>query len=243
MRALPGETEKPSDGPIPMMALAHKLALIPMAAVLAVGDASGQVPRPPQVQPVRDGQHDFDWEHGIWATKVRVLRNPLSGAAPDWAQYQGTSLVRPILGGRYNLVELSVRGAAGRIEGASLRLYEPQSRRWTLNYANVRDGLLTTPVGGSFDGHGRGIFYADDTLNRRPIKVRFVISVVSNAAAHFEQAYSADGGSSWELNWIADDTRVPTAQRRSTRQGFMTEPARRQPNTQRKRLLRRSRAP
>jgi len=194
--------------------MAYKMALIPMAAALAAGDASAQtsVPRHLQVQPHRDGQRDFDWEHGAWTTKVRVLRNPLSGAAPDWAEYEGTSIVRPILGGRCNLVELSVEGPSGKIEGASLRLYEPQSHRWTLNYANVRDGLLTAPVKGGFDGHGRGIFYADDTLNGRPIRVRFVISVTSNATAHFEQAYSADGGSTWELNWIADDSRVRTAQ-------------------------------
>ena len=127
---------------------------------------------------------------------------------PNWAEYQGTSTVRPILGGRFNLVELSIAGPSGRIEGASLRLYGPQKHLWTLNYANVRDGLMTAPVEGSFDERGRGIFLADDTLNGRPIKVRFIITVASTRTAHFEQAYSADGGSTWELNWIADDALI-----------------------------------
>jgi hypothetical protein len=205
---------KTDDGSNRMMGFSPKWLFIAVMTALAVGNARAQAPshlKEPQAQSLRDGQHDFDWEHGTWATKVRVLRNPLSGAKPNWAEYQGTSVVRPILGGRYNLVELSVAGPAGRIEGAALRLYEPQSHRWTLNYANVRDGLLTAPVSGRFDGHGRGIFYADDRLGGRPIKVRFVIRATSNTTAHFEQAYSADGGSTWELNWIADDRRLKAA--------------------------------
>lgn len=194
------------------MALAPKLLLTPIIALLGFSGVTTQTAPPePLVRSQRDGQHDFDWEFGTWRTKVRVLRNPLSGMQPNWAEYQGTSTVRPILGGRFNLVELSVAGPSGRIEGASLRLYEPQKHLWTLNYANVRDGLLTAPVKGSFDERGRGTFLADDTLNGRPIKVRFIITVGSARTAHFEQAFSADGGSTWELNWIADDARSAAA--------------------------------
>lgn len=115
-------------------------------------------------------------------------------------------MVRPILDGRFNLVELSVSGTAGRIEGAALRLYDPRSRQWSLNYANARSGTLTTPVYGGFDDHGRGLFYAHDTLDGRAILVRFVITATAKEA-RFEQAYSADNGRSWETNWIAVDTR------------------------------------
>lgn len=196
------------------MALAPKLLFAPLVALLGLsGAATRTAPLEPQVQSQRDGQHDFDWEFGTWRTKVRVLRNPLSGKAPNWAEYQGTSRVSPVLDGRFNLVELSVAGPSGRIEGASLRLYAPQRHVWTLNYANIRDGLLTAPVEGRFDQHGRGIFLADDILGTRPIKVRFVITIASASAAHFEQAYSADGGSSWEVNWVADDTRMTNTQR------------------------------
>jgi len=184
--------------------------LICTVTALAAGDARAQTPpsaASPQAPNARDGSHDFDWEFGSWTTRLRLLRNPLSGAAPDWADYQGTSEVRPILGGRFNIVELSVSGAAGRIEGAALRLYDPKSRQWSLNYANARSGTLTTPVYGGFDEHGRGLFYAHDTLDGRAILVRFVITVPSKREAHFEQAYSADNGRSWETNWIADDTR------------------------------------
>ena len=187
----------------------RRLTLICAATALIAGGAIAQAPAPDpaQGQNSRDGRHDFDWEIGSWNTQLRLLRNPLSGAAPDWADYQGTSEVHPILDGRFNLVELSVAGAGGRIEGAALRLYDPRSRQWSLNYANVSSGTLTTPVYGSFDGHGRGSIYAHDTLDGRAILVRFIITVTSPREARFEQAYSADDGRSWETNWIAVDTR------------------------------------
>jgi len=71
----------------------------------------------------------------------------------------------------------------------------------------MRDGQLTPPVSGRFE-HGRGEFYGQDTLDGRPIFVRFVISDITPSSAHFEQAFSGDGGKTWEVNWIATDTRT-----------------------------------
>lgn len=189
-----------------------KFGSIPLSLAIACHAAPGCAHQPAtpatrQAVVERDGQRDFDFEIGTWTTHVRVLRNPLSGAAPDWAEYQGTSIVRPIAGGRANLVELAVEGPAGRIEGVSFRLYNPQSRQWSLNYASFGNGLLTAPVYGGFDGRGRGTFYGQDTLGARVILVRFVITQISPDEARFEQAYSADGGGTWEVNWIAVDRR------------------------------------
>jgi hypothetical protein len=182
-----------------------------VALILAVAMSVPSVPAMAQSatsQPAaRDGQKDFDWEIGNWTTKVKVRRNPLSGAAPNWAEYEGTSVVKPLLGGRANFVELSVAGARGKIEGGSLRLYNPKARQWSLNYASLGGGVLTAPVFGSFDGNGRGLFYGQDTLDSRIILVRFIITRVSAREARFEQAYSVDGGQTWEDNWIAVDTR------------------------------------
>jgi len=185
--------------------------LIPLIAAIGLVStspalpATQETPAAPSVQ--RDGQRDFDWEIGTWATHVRVLRNPLSGAAPDWVEFKGTSVVRPILGGRANIVELSVANPKGQIEGVALRLYNPQTRQWNINYASIRGGTLTAPLYGGFDGKGRGLFYGQDTLDGRVILVRFVITSVSSREARFEQSYSADGGVSWETNWVAVDTR------------------------------------
>jgi hypothetical protein len=154
----------------------------------------------------RDGQRDFDFEIGTWRTRVSRLIRPLSGST-TWVNYEGTSVVRKVWDGRANLVELNVEGPAGRIEGLSLRLYDPQSAEWTLHYANSRDGLLTPPVTGRFT-NGRGEFRGTDTLNGRRILVRFVISDITRDSCRFEQAFSADDGRTWEANWIATDTRA-----------------------------------
>ena len=144
-----------------------------------------------------DGQHDFDFEIGTWKTKLSRLVAPLSGST-KWVEYEGTSVVRPVWGGRANLVELDVQGPAGRIEGASLRLYNPTSRQWSLNFASVRSGVMTPPVVGGFE-NGRGEFYGTDTVDDgRVILVRFVISKVTADSWRFEQAFSADGGKTWD---------------------------------------------
>jgi hypothetical protein len=161
----------------------------------------------------RDGAHDFGWEIGTWRTHLRRLRNPLTKSA-TWVEYEGTTVVREVLGGRANLAELQVEGPAGRIEGVALRLYSPQTRQWRFHYANIADGELTTPLSGAF-ANGRGEFYADDTLNGRPIRVRFIISNIGRNVARFEQAFSGDGGRTWEVNWIATDTRVEAGSRPS----------------------------
>src|SRR5260221_6909029 len=153
----------------------------------------------------RNGSHGFDFEIGSWKTHLRRLSHPLS-ASSTWVEYEGTSIVRGLLNGRANVIELIVAGPAGRIEGAALRLYEPANHRWTLNFFNVADGLLTSPmVGEIHDGHG--VFFGDDSLGGRPIKVRFEISRITPDSYRFEQAFSADQGKTWELNWIAIDTR------------------------------------
>ena len=155
----------------------------------------------------RDGSHDFDWEIGTWATSVKVLRNPLSPKA-TWVEFNGTSVIHSLGGGKANLVDLDVTGPVGRVQGVSLRLYNVQGRQWTLNFANMGDGLLTSPSIGEFKS-GRGEFYGTDTLRGRAILVRFVILDVTPDSARFEQSYSADGGKTWELNWIATDRRLP----------------------------------
>lgn len=154
-----------------------------------------------------DGQRDFDFEIGTWATRLAFLPRPLTGST-DWAEYAGTTVVRTVMNGRANLVELDATGPRGRLQGLSLRLYNPESRQWSLNFSNLRSGTLSPPVIGGFK-HGRGEFYGQESLaDGRAILVRFVISVITADSLRFEQAFSADGGKTWEDNWIATDRRV-----------------------------------
>jgi len=154
----------------------------------------------------RDGWHDFDFHIGTWKTKLSRLQNPLTGSS-TWVQYEGTTVVRKVWDGRANLVELTADGPAGHFEGLSLRLYNPESRQWSLNFSNARTGTLSLPTIGEFK-NGRGEFYSQETLNGRAILVRFVISEITADSVRFEQSFSDDGGKTWEVNWIAIDTRV-----------------------------------
>ena len=159
-----------------------------------------------QAQAERDGQHDFDFHIGNWKTRLRRLLNPLTGST-NWVEYEGTTVVRKVWNGRANLVELIADGPAGHFEGLSLRLYNPQSRQWSLNFANLNGGVITQPTFGGFK-NGRGEFFSQETLNGRAIFVRFIISDITPNSCRFEQAFSDDGGKTWEVNWIATDTRV-----------------------------------
>jgi hypothetical protein len=156
-------------------------------------------------EPARDGQHDFDFEIGSWTTELSRLVSPLSGST-EWAQYTGTSEVRPIWSGAANLVELDVEGDAGRIRALSLRLYDPAAGEWSLHSASSRRGAISPPAVGRFSD-GRGEFLSEEELDGRPILVRFMISDITATSCRFEQSFSDDGGNSWEANWIAVDTR------------------------------------
>jgi hypothetical protein len=161
---------------------------------------------PEHTSEARDGQHDFDFEKGRWKTHLSRLLHPLTGST-TWVDYEGTTNVRQVWDGRANLVELDAKGPAGHIEALSLRLYNPSARQWSLNFANSGGGSVSPPTIGEFR-NGRGEFYDQEMLYGRAILVRFVISGITPNSCHFEQAFSDDGGKTWEVNWIATDTRI-----------------------------------
>jgi hypothetical protein len=181
------------------------MAVLMLTATTSAGGASTTTTTSPSAND--DGQHDFDWELGSWRSDVRVLADPLSGSEDEWLRFEGTTVVRPLMDRRANVVEFDVTGPAGQIEALNLRLFEPQADRWSLTFVSMRDGLLTPSVYGGFSD-GVGEFYGEDQLNGRPILVRFLITRQGPNRARFEQAYSDDDGATWETNWIAIDHRI-----------------------------------
>jgi hypothetical protein len=153
----------------------------------------------------QDSQHDFDFNFGTWKTHVSRLVHPLSGST-TWTAYDGVSVVRKVWDGRASLFELEMQGPAGHIEGVGLRLYNPQSHQWNLNWTNSSVGMLDSAMIGEFKD-GRGEFYGPDTLDGRSILVRNGFSDITPNSSRFEQAFSADGGKTWETNWIMTFTR------------------------------------
>jgi hypothetical protein len=154
----------------------------------------------------RDGSHDFDFEIGTWKIRLKRLAHRLSGSH-EWVSFEGTSVTRKVWDGRSQLEEFETDSAGGHIEGLTLRLYNPTTHEWRLYWANSKVGVMDPPQVGRFR-NGVGEFYATDTYEGRTVLVRFVWSKTDTASPHFEQAYSEDGGKTWEVNWITDQTRT-----------------------------------
>jgi len=86
-------------------------------------------------------------------------------------------------------------------------LYNPETHKWSLNFASSKGGTLGTPTVGEFK-NGRGEFYDEEDFNGQPVLVRFIISDIKSESCKFEQSFSTDAGKTWEVNWIAIDTRA-----------------------------------
>ena len=159
-----------------------------------------------QAATAQDRQHDFDFNFGTWKTHVSRLQHPLT-SSPNWVEYDGESMIRAVWDGRGSLFELEVEGPAGHIEGLGLRLYNPQSHQWSLNWANSGEGALTQPMVGEFT-QGRGTFFDQESYSGRAILARNGFTGITSDSSRFEQAFSSDGGKTWETNWVMTFTRA-----------------------------------
>lgn len=171
---------------------------------------SGATKTTPQTAPARDGGHDFDFEVGSWKIHLKRLQNPLTGST-RWVEFDGTSVTRKVWDGRAELEEFEVDSPSGHIEGLTLRLYNPQTHQWSLYWANSKAGAMGGPPNVGEFKDGRGEFFCQDTFNGRMILIRYEWSGITANSAHFEQSFSDDGGKTWEVNWITDQSRVKDA--------------------------------
>lgn len=159
-----------------------------------------------QAPAVRDGQHDFDPLIGSWKFHLKRRMHPLTGSN-TWVELEGSGVCYKIWDGRAQLDTVELDGSTGHIEGLTLRLYDPESHQWRLYWANSRIGIMDPPQIGEFKD-GRGEFFAQDKINGKVILIRFAWTNMNTDTPHFEQSFSDDGGKTWEVNWITDQTRV-----------------------------------
>src|ERR1700692_3297913 len=162
----------------------------------------------PALLPQRDGSHDFDFVIGDWKAHVRRLPDRLNGST-TWIEYDGISRHKKILDSSANFEEFEVDGRekGQHIKAQTLRLYNPESHQWSIYLVDVDKGVLNVPpVVGQFTGR-RGEFYDQEDYKGRAILVRYVWSDISPQSARMEQSFSADGGKSWEVNWICEMAR------------------------------------
>jgi hypothetical protein len=186
------------------------LALIAVLNPLeARAQQNSETPTTGSQSALRDGQHDFDFEIGSWEIHLKRLRDRLAGST-TWDKFDGTTVTRKVWDGRANLEEFETDSPSGHIEGLTLRVYNPQTHQWSIYWANSKDPALGQPIQpmvGEFK-NGRGEFYDQELWKGRSVYVRFIWSDITPNSAHFEQSYSDDGGKTWEVNWITDQTRV-----------------------------------
>jgi hypothetical protein len=173
-------------------------------AVPQVSDASKSSLQP--VSKAGDGQHDFDFEIGTWKIHLSRLQDRLAGST-TWVEFDGTSVTRKVWNGRANLEEFETDSQTGHIEGLTLRLYNPQAHQWSIYWVNSKNGFVEQPMIGEFK-NGGGEFYDQEPWKGRAVYVRFLWTNINTSTPHFEQAYSDDGGKTWEVNWITNQTRV-----------------------------------
>ncbi len=163
------------------------------------------------MKPVIDGRHDFDFlftgPGGHWRVRNQRLVRRLAQCT-DWQEFDAVQEVRSVLGGLGNVDRFAATFPDGlSVEGLTLRVFNPRTRLWSLYWVDDRGCELQPPVVGRFDEHGRGAFYGDDELDGKPIRVVFHWTDITPTSAHWEQAFSADGGKTWETNWRMEMTR------------------------------------
>lgn len=157
---------------------------------------------------IRDGRGDFDFFMGRWNSQHRRLKERLTGCQ-EWEAFEGITDARHILGGMGNIDEITMARADGPGLGLTLRLYDPETGLWRIHWASSgnNDGFGLPMVGQFYDN--RGEFYAQEMFGKQSVFVRFIWSVFDENACRWEQAFSNDGGKTWETNWTTDFTRLP----------------------------------
>lgn len=151
--------------------------------------------------------HDWDWLIGKWNVKHRRLKGRLEGST-TWQSFNGSCDMRPMLDGFGNVDDNVVELPEGAYRAMGIRAFDPATRRWAIWWLDARaPTTIEPPVYGAFKD-GVGTFIGDDAFKGKPIKVRFQWTRIDTPSPRWEQAFSPDGGKTWETNWVMDFVRV-----------------------------------
>lgn len=150
---------------------------------------------------------DFAFALGNWRVSHRRLRERLVGCT-EWLEFEGEMSTHAVLGGFGNVEDNLLHLPDGAYRAIALRSFDPQTGQWAIWWLDARaPHQVDVPVVGSFRD-GVGTFHADDSLNGVPIRIRFNWFTSNPHQPRWEQAFSADGGATWETNWTMDFRRA-----------------------------------
>ncbi len=147
-----------------------------------------------------DGRRDFDFHMRPARIHNRRLARRLEGCT-EWQEFDAKAEAQPVIGGLGNIDFFHCPDfPGGALEGMSIRAFDPRTRLWSIFWLDDRSCAVQPPVIGRFEA-GRGEFLGDDTFAGAPIRVRYIWSDLTGQSARWEQAFSTDGGATWETNW------------------------------------------
>ena len=158
------------------------------------------------MQTENDGRNDFDFLIGTWKVHHRTLKKRLNGSM-EWDEFEGDTVDRKILDGLGNMDENLIHAKTGLVHAMTLRLFNPVAKEWSIYWSTNRTGTLDIPMIGAFKD-GMGEFYSQEVFEGRHIYNRFIWSKITANSCQWEQAFSEDGGRTWETNWIMEFERT-----------------------------------
>jgi len=153
--------------------------------------------------------NDFDFIYGRWDVHNRKLRDNTDPHCAEWVEFAATSEAFPVLDGVGHIDRIVVADPPDGppFQAMTLRLFDPNDATWRIWWSSTRvPGRLDPPMAGGFQGD-RGVFFGDDVVNGRTIRLRFDWQADATSPT-WEQRFSFDGGQTWILNWVMEFTRA-----------------------------------
>lgn len=151
---------------------------------------------------------DFDFLYHDWHVHHRKLKTRLAGAN-DWFEFEGTSNTRPILGGKGNIEDNVIHDpTSGTYRATALRSFDVENHVWRIWWLDQRfPASIGAPVVGGFQGE-KGLFITNEEWQGRAIKLRFIWLKDADGGPCWKQAFSSDGGQTWETNWVMNFSKL-----------------------------------
>jgi hypothetical protein len=147
----------------------------------------------------------FDFLVGEWTVANRRLKAPLSGA-DEWYETGATARATTLHNGAISIDEMWYADLG--FAGSSIRVYTPADGLWTIYWVNSNSGHLQPPVQGRWSDDGTHfVATGPDKFEGRAVLARYLWHSITEESATWEQAFSGDGGESWETNWVMVWTR------------------------------------
>jgi hypothetical protein len=145
-------------------------------------------------------EQDWDWLLGSWDVFHSRLKDRLVGST-EWQEFNGKSAFWTTMRGLGNVDDNSLQLPAGDYRGLSVRAFDPGTRSWAIWWLDGRNPeRIDPPVRGGFRGD-EGEFIGTDVYKGTPVTVRFRWHEVRSKRPWWDQAFSTDGGKTWEINW------------------------------------------